>query len=179
MGAYYMATIAKNGEVKMYSTHDVDNGLKLMEHSYIENEYVERIMSMLQETPGHLTWLCDYYEGPGLTWGNVEEATKEEFLEDSDYIDSDYFVLNLTQNLCIDIDEAYKLSRKASTSWPIHPLPILCNSNEQSQGGGDFHQEDSRRATWKGDLIQIVLTADDVPEGFTDVTEDVIFIEER
>jgi len=147
-----------------------------MEHSYIGNEYVERIMSMLKE-PGELTWLCDYYEGDGATWGNTTEATKDEFLKDSEMIEADYIILNTTKKLFIDIAAVEKQSKEHNVeSWPIHPLPILCNSNTESQGGGDFHPEDSRRATWKGDTIQIV-DKDSTPEGYENVTEDVLFYE--
>jgi hypothetical protein len=161
----------------MYNTHDVGNGLKLMEHSYIENSYVERIMSMLRE-PGELTWLCDYYEGDGLTWDNVDEATQGEFLKKSEVNESNYIILNITKKLFIDIAKVYKMEEEHNpTNWPIHPLPILCNSNDGSMGGGDYHPEDSRRATWKGDTIHIVSNTSDIPDGYEDVTEDVLFYE--
>ena len=45
MGQYYKPTCIPKEE-SLYS-HDYDNGLKLMEHSYINNNFVEAVMTML------------------------------------------------------------------------------------------------------------------------------------
>ena len=183
MGSYYEAVIERDNKKKMYYTHDVNEGLKLMEHSYIGNEYTERIMSMLVNNPSPVVWLCDYHEEPGCQWSDFEEASKDEFLTASTFTNSDdinYIILNHTKKLFIDIPVLEKLLiEKDPELWlQIHPIPILCNSDEYSQGGGDFHKEDSRRATWKNDIIEVINKSENnIPEDFKDVTEDVLFFE--
>ena len=174
-----MATIEKNNEEPTrYSTHDVGNGLKLMEHSYIENNYVERIMSMLKK-PANLSWVCDYSDDHPWSWDKTTEATKSEFLKDSDELNTTkYFILNHDKQLFIDIDALFKIEKQHKVdSWPIHPIPILCNSSDQSLGGGDYHPEDSRRNTWDMDSIQIVFNTIDIPDNYGNATEDCAFYE--
>lgn len=175
MGAYYQATIEQEGEEAIrYNTHDAGSGLKLMEHSYISNEYVERIMSMLFDKSSLLTWVCDYTEGTYLDWGKTKEETKEKFLENSYEIMSTYIILNHTQGLKIDIKKLICLNKERM--FIIHPLPILCNSEKKSMGGGDYHNDESLRGTWAGDEIEITYD-ENLNEEYEDVTEDVIFYE--
>ncbi len=75
----------------------------------------------------------------------------------------------------IDVKELFKFyGKQAKDEWYIHPIPLLCNSDTQSLGGGDYHPEDSRRATWCEDIISTSRHRE--PE-YQDVTEDVLFFE--
>ena len=48
MGQYYMPTlIAEDGTVSTLYSHQYDNGLKLMEHSYIGNKFVNAVLTQL------------------------------------------------------------------------------------------------------------------------------------
>ena len=90
MGAYYEATIEKT----RYCTHPSNNGLKLMEHSYVGNDYVDSIMKLLLNTPRQLRWVCDYTdELDGYTW---EETTENEELDGTDRLLGKYYVINHT-----------------------------------------------------------------------------------
>jgi hypothetical protein len=174
-----MATIRESKDkAVMYSTHSRDNGLKLMEHSYLENNYCKHIMSLLKNNPLPLIWLCDYHEADettDLTWDLCEEDETDECIDS--FTDDKYFILNHTKKVFIDVEKLFKLyGEEAKEEWYIHPIPILCNSDTQSLGGGDYHPEDSRRATWCEDII----STSQEPEGeYKDVTEDVLFFEGR
>lgn len=48
MGAYYEATIGEGKNAKRFCTHEADNGLKLMEHSYISNNYCMIITTLMR-----------------------------------------------------------------------------------------------------------------------------------
>ena len=65
MGQYYYPTILREKNKRFYSeefySHDYDNGLKLTEHSYCGNNFVETIMAQLLNKPGRLAWLGDYH----------------------------------------------------------------------------------------------------------------------
>ena len=48
MGQYYMPTlISEDGTVRTLYSHAYDNGLKLMEHSYIGNNFVNAVLTLL------------------------------------------------------------------------------------------------------------------------------------
>ena len=65
MGQYYYPTILREKNKRFYSeefySHDYDNGLKLTEHSYCGNHFVETIMAQLLNNPGRLAWIGDYH----------------------------------------------------------------------------------------------------------------------
>ena len=66
MGQYYMPVILDSKKKKPLGyacSHDFGNGLKLMEHSYIGNEFVSFIESLLIGTPKNLVWAGDYADG--------------------------------------------------------------------------------------------------------------------
>lgn len=61
MGQYYMPTlIDDNGAISILYSHDYDNGLKLMEHSYIGNDFVNAVLTQLWKHPQRLAWIGDY-----------------------------------------------------------------------------------------------------------------------
>ena len=160
----------------MYGTHSRDNGLKLMEHSYLENNYCKHIMSLLEDNPQNLIWLCDYHESDDiteLTWNDAENDDTNKCLDS--FPDDKYYILNHTQKLSIDVQKLLSLYKKENKNgWFIHPIPILCNSDTESQGGGDYRKKDSRRATWCEDEIS---TSKNQNTTFKDITEDVLFYE--
>ena len=172
MGAYYKAVIDNSYSV---NPHKYDNGMKLMEHSYLGNNYCSAIENVLK-TSRLLVWLCDYHEKdetyPHGTWDDYEDKTVKEHSP----LEKRYFI-NHTKEVYIDVEKLVRLSKDISDEWVIHPLPILCNSERSSAGGGDYHKEDSRRATWCNDEIQVILALDEIHFNYTDCTEHCIFKE--
>lgn len=67
MGQYYTPVlIDADGTIRTLYSHDYGNGLKLMEHSYIGNDFVEAVLTQLWERPQRLAWIGDYsndYQG--------------------------------------------------------------------------------------------------------------------
>lgn len=81
MGQYYMPTlIAEDGTVSTLYSHQYDNGLKLMEHSYIGNNFVNAVLTQLWKHPMKVAWIGDYSDGVG---GDPYEAKlpREEFMK--------------------------------------------------------------------------------------------------
>jgi len=151
-----------------------------MEHSYLANDYCKYIISILKDNPKKLVWLCDYHDGKQntqLTWNKTKQVNS--FFMINSFEDDNYWIINHTKKCYIDIKKLKYLyeNSKQSTNWNIHPIPILCNSDEYSQGGGDYHTPDSRRATWCEDLISSSKPYKDEFENFKDVTEDCLFFE--
>lgn len=172
MGAYYMAAI----ENKTFNPHDTDNGMKLMEHSYLYNSYCCAIESMLLDKPQPLVWLCDYHEADEtteLTWGIC--ARTEYKPASPEYSDFKWpvYIINHTKKEFYNKQELAKL---IEDEWKINPLPILTNSDKYAMGGGDYSPDDERRTTWCGDIIEVTLSKDKTKD-YEDVTADVIFYE--
>lgn len=67
MGQYYIPILLseQGGKtVGCFYSHDYDNGLKLMEHSYLRNEFVNAVIAKALSIPKPVTfvWLGDYAE---------------------------------------------------------------------------------------------------------------------
>lgn len=80
MGQYYMPIfITENGDVSTLYAHEFDNGLKLMEHSYIGNYFVNAALSLIENTPLRVAWIGDYSDDPYEDLYSTKMA-KEDFL---------------------------------------------------------------------------------------------------
>jgi hypothetical protein len=61
---YYPVVLGKNKRtVKQWMlSHDFNSGLKLMEHSWIENDFVKRFETLIHDNPQPVVWAGDYAE---------------------------------------------------------------------------------------------------------------------
>lgn len=70
MGQYFQPVILADDKKKvinwMYS-HAYDNGLKLMEHSYIGNDFVSAFETLIANKPKNVVWAGDYADGETKT----------------------------------------------------------------------------------------------------------------
>ena len=198
MGQYYHALILKD---KVYDTnneqvlawlysHNYSNGLKLMEHSWIGNNFVETFESLLSPrgkyTKHRIVWAGDYADGePELTTqdetGRDVETNLYSLCEDNTNINpkgtnkSKYrFILNHTTKEFVDKDKCpisdVWTDPKTGKEYPytVHPLPLLtCEGN--GRGGGDFRGENDFVGTWARHSISVANT---VPKGFTEIVPD-------
>lgn len=65
MGQYYHPTlIGKNHRIHYLYSHEYDNGLKLTEHSYIGNNFVNAVLSQIYKNPMSVAWIGDYSDHP-------------------------------------------------------------------------------------------------------------------
>ena len=66
MGQYYYPTImGKRYGVQGYLySWDYNNGLKLMEHSYMGNNFVNAVLRKIDHQPMRIAWMGDYAENP-------------------------------------------------------------------------------------------------------------------
>lgn len=61
MGQYYHPTIINSrGHVHWLYAHEYDNGLKLMEHSYLGNGFCNAVLSQIFRKPMRIAWMGDY-----------------------------------------------------------------------------------------------------------------------
>ena len=158
--------------------YDFNNGAKLMEHSYVGNKFVNKVMQILanQYYGYHFVWCGDYAD-------EVENSRGESvdlYDKAGDFIDrevEDFFTdlpreekyTQAYNDLCDTFVEDYveykyliNLSKKVYVvmeknnpdEWQVHPLPLFtCNSN--GRGGGDYRLDDERVGSWAFDRIAV------------------------
>lgn len=172
MGQYYHpAILTANGKVKEWaSSHDYDNGLKLMEHSYIGNSFVNVILNRLIDNPQRLVWAGDYAdeEKDGETiyskCGDIEPIQNGDTRNNTCR-----FGINHDKKQFVDLDKV----ETGKWEMRIHPVPLLtCEGN--GRGGGDFRGESKYLGTWSRDRISLSNT---VPDGFAEIVPN--FTEDR
>ena len=169
MGQYYKP-ISIDKMTFLYS-HDYGNGLKLMEHSYIGNNLVNTVESLL--APGgewyknRLVWAGDYADeeenGDNL-WTQVGDDPIEP--EDMEKVESGRYIVNHTEREFVDKD----IVPKDSEGWKVHPLPLLtCEGN--GRGGGDYRRNNDYISSWARDEISI---EKEKPEDFEEIIPNFI-----
>lgn len=178
MGQYYTPILRKPLANKHYKnstfySHDYDNGLKLMEHSYFENNFVNAVCNALVDNPQKVIWLGDYTENGmdlRLTKKQIsflhsvaaDEHFKIEPTARSQKFDwnEQWYLINDTKRTYIDLKQYIEKAPHAfknwynGEKWVIHPLPLLTASSN-GMGGGDYNGDDDAVGTWCNDVLYI------------------------
>lgn len=189
MGQYYTPIIKRsNNNFETYYSHDYNNGLKLMEHSYIGNNFVDTVLKQLYNNPGRLAWVGDYAEnddyfnGTDLAKFIIESQDEDHELKNrkkptatnGDFA-SNKFVINLRTGEYINMAKYIDIAPKDSYGGQVHPISLL-TAVGNGRGGGDYFGDfESVVGDWAGDEIVV---RDSEPTSGTDITEDCIFVEE-
>jgi hypothetical protein len=191
MGQYYFPTCIETKQ-HLYS-HDYDSGLKLMEHSWANNEFVRAVMGLLTPKGAwykkRLVWAGDYgdmsfedfvtdpVEDVIRRLGDrviiTEEITDENKIKPTPIKSiKNKFIVDHTQKLFVDMN---KLSQH-SDRWTINPLPLL-TSNGNGQGGGDYDGSDMHLVgSWAAHIISVE-TKRTLPKDYVELKTN--FTEER
>ena len=151
MGQYYKPTSVDKME-SLYS-HDYGNMSKLMEHSYIDNDFVniaEYMLSPEGDWYKHsFVWAGDYAdeeESGNNLYSDANEIKLKNYPEES----SGRYILNHTKKEYVDKD----IVPKDKEGWSVHPLPLLtCEGN--GRGGGDYLRNNRYIGDWARDEISI------------------------
>lgn len=161
MGQYYKPICLDNGlqEQWIYS-HEYGNGLKLMEHSYIGNNFVgmvERLLSngnMWHMKP--LVWAGDYADTDKFQLHNLYEQCDEynQFKNKKELKPLNVrYIINHTKKEFVDKNKV----PKDKDGWRVHPLPLLtCEGN--GRGGGDYWVDNPNLGRWSRDIISVSKT---------------------
>ena len=181
MGQYYRPCVlkknwkqAKNVVKATLDSWDFDNGLKLMEHSWIGNGLVRRMEYLLaNQFKGYpFVWSGDYADAVVTKKGNhyiynesddfiyknpnseCKSALYKELINAIPKFNIPYYryLVNYSKK------EYCVMPKHNSSKLIVNPLPILtCDGN--GRGGGDYRIEDERIGSWAFDRIG--LTNDD------------------
>ena len=157
MGQYY-SPVNEDKMEQLYS-HDYNSGLKLMEHSWLDNNFVKTVENLLAPgQPWHkckLTWAGDY----GKQYDYLSKAKQIKPLESTH---SYRYIINHDEKQYVDkhnvkgFRPSWAGSADAEEEWKIHPLPLL-TADGNGGGGGDFRGEDPNELVgyWAGDSISV------------------------
>lgn len=169
MGQYYKPINLANGQW-LYS-HDYGSGLKLMEHSWIGNQFVGVVMKMM--LPGGqwhrkpIVWCGDYYseEGEEDYYDQAVDGNKirsEETLSEEEQCRA-ILVNHTTKEYVIYSKLPGDLDR-----WQINPLPLL-TALGNGRGGGDYYDDlpDSDKVgIWAKHILSVEF---EIPDGYTEL----------
>lgn len=152
-----------------FYSHEYDNGLKLMEHSYKGNNFVNAVRNwLIASGGGRLVWAGDYADGEGKDKPNISDYAEE--LHPTHFTDEDkpeyHYYNNHDKHEYVDLD---KCQSKDEWGLTIEPLPLLtCEGN--GRGGGDYEGNDMKLVgRWARDFI----TCDMAPtEGYKELKTD-------
>ena len=177
MGQYYQSAILaenKKTVIAFVYSHDYGNGLKLMEHSYIGNNFVRAFESLIKNKPQRVVWAGDYANKCKGLKTNVFDRCKDKFkVNPTDFPTKreSRYVVNHTKKQFVD-----KVSVPEIAGWDgakIHPLPLLtCQKGCNGLGGGDFNGKDPNNliSSWEKDLISVESKK---PKGFKELIFDL------
>ena len=163
MGQYYKAISIDADEC--IEPWDYEEGAKLMEHSYIGNNTVNAVESLISKNGNwhntRIVWAGDYADNEinsehnlySLTDNKVNPATNSKF--------GFRYIVNSTKMQFID----KKKIKKDADGYRIHPLPLL-TAEGNGRGGGDFRKDDNRIGSWARDKIFATNTK---PKGYEEI----------
>lgn len=186
MGQYYTPVIKRGNRIDRVYSHDFGSGLKLMEHSYVGNAFVNVVANNLVENPAQLIWLGDYAGAHDFNRGNLKPEDFDRvytyaWTDDDDFDNTT--LLNPNTNFDWEKDwyfvnkdkhEFLLMPKTTENSWEISPISLL-TAVGNGRGGGDYRGNDlSVVGYWAGDVVELTQVK---PENFTDITEDVQFEE--
>ncbi|MGY1969642.1 hypothetical protein ACW9HH_35935 [Nocardia gipuzkoensis] len=174
MGQYYKAILLAddtNEIICSLTARDYDHFVKLTEHSWIGNEYVEAVEALLAQ-PTRVVWAGDYApKEPGTVLNLYMKANSAPKAQKTKPRPVGGYVVNHDKRLYVD-----KAAVKPNNhGFRLHPLPIL-TAEGNGQGGGDLHPENTSGnfdlvGTWARDRISVT---DTPPEGYDELTFDLI-----
>jgi hypothetical protein len=156
MGQYYNpAILDKNRKTvkKWMYSHDYSNGLKLMEHSYLGNNFVGSFESLILNNPERVIWAGDYADNCSQRKTNVYNRCKDNLkVNPSTGIFTARYVINHSKKTFVDKNKVPK--DKSNFNMKLHPLPLL-TADGCGRGGGDFRGENPLIGTWARDIISV------------------------
>jgi len=196
MGQYYQPTSIDRLEY-LY-THDYEgNGLKLMEHSWVGNIFVDTICNLLKKGgiwhKTRIAWIGDYTKPDDLAEVQVGDKCFDlHELYDKPSSDNpkgvikkikpkakkmpgSYLLVNHSKKQFVDITKC----KPVTVAWSddeddkIHPLPLLTASSN-GRGGGDFFPSNNSGkyiGTWCGDIISVEF---EMPDGYKEIVPNFI-----
>ena len=174
MGQYYKAILLdkeKQNVIGWVSPYQYDSGSKLMEHSWMKNDFVKSFENMIYKNPMPVTWCGDYADAVD---GSEEGDNFYSLCEDKTNLTPSTILGEHKSQYIINHDTLeYVDKAKVPTDkdgWQIHPLPLL-TAEGNGRGGGDFRGESELVGLWSRNLISV---SEELPKGYTELVFDIV-----
>jgi hypothetical protein len=159
MGQYYLAIIlGEEGQkpeiIRIYMT-PFNSGMKLTEHSYLKNNFVNTFESLLAPDgifyKSRIVWAGDYADNEV---GQEENLHQIAFNQPNKDFTTKYQALTLEKNQYI-INHTKKQYVDKEKHDKYHPLPLLV-AEGNGRGGGDYHGiNQDIIGSWSRDVISV------------------------
>ena len=180
MGQYYKIIILadkkfKKEIIRMWMCpYAYSNGSKLMEHSYIGNNFIQALEYLISPKGmfymSRIVWAGDYADSEEDEDYNLYMLTDDNNIQSSKSVDTECYryIVNHTKNLYVD--KKRNIDNKEKNNYLIvHPLPLLV-SEGHGRGGGDYNGKNAELCgTWARDTISAEET---IPDGFEELVCD-------
>ena len=174
MGQYYYPIVLdENGKkiIVWMCAHNYNNGLKLMEHSYLGNNFVSTFEFGLSPEGPHyksrVVWAGDYADKEPDQEKNLYQMCDEYTMISPQVKETKMYryIVNHNKKQFVDKTKVPK-----QENFALHPLPLLtCEGN--GRGGGDYRGESPLIGSWARDIISVEEVA---PEGFEELVFDLV-----
>jgi hypothetical protein len=160
---YYCVFLAEDGKYIRAWLDPLahNNGMNLMEHSYIKNNFMGKVESNLGPKGAfymsRVVWAGDYAEAETDSENNLHTMCLDSLQKAIGASTDNHiyrYIINHSKKLFID---------KRALTGQIHPLSLL-TSEGNGRGGGDYYGPNKELCgTWAGDIISV---NDSVPSDF-------------
>ncbi len=141
MGQYFDCVMGSaTTKFRKYPAHDFGQGAKITEHSWVGNDFVNKMAHILRFTPRQVAWIGDYAEDVEPKFDNVAEFKYNGVKKlPVDYMENG-ILANYRKKEYLDMSLYYELNKydDARDTWCLNPLPLL-TAVGNGQGGGDYH----------------------------------------
>jgi len=166
--------ITSDGRIMTLYSHEFDSGMKLMEHSWIGNDFVNAVYSLIYKNKKRVAWIGDYSGDDYVETSDAyaKALPEKEFMEiyskvwaekDKYRIPKKHFsphdlniltqetkrmyLLNHAKKLYLDMNRyIFDATVKDGTGkgWCVNPLPLLTACGD-GRGGGDFRNSSKNK----------------------------------
>ena len=161
LGDFAHLRITKSEFIRLWlSSFFYSNGLKLMEHSYINNKFVSAFEYLISPDGifhmSRVVWAGDYADNEPDSELNLNQMASEidrkmEKTDKTHDVSCYRYIVNHTKKIYVD---------KSALTTNIHPLPLLI-SEGNGRGGGDYSGQNKELCgTWARDMISVERTID-------------------
>ncbi len=165
MGQYYRPVNIDRNE--WLSSFDYGNGQKLMEHSYVGNDFVAAVERLLAGAwkGGRIVWAGDYADPETVGGDNLfDRVTDRNKIQPAAVVPRGRrmfrYLLNHDRRAFVDVETA----PVDAEGFSVHPLPLL-TAEGNGRGGGDYRRIDGRIGSWARQRIE---AASNVPADYVE-----------
>lgn len=160
MGQYFHPTFLANEKqgnkeviIAAFNSHKYDNGLKLTEHSYNDNNFVNAVINTAKKYKKgvRIVWAGDYAKDEQYRRKNLYFLADEKvFINNASQKYPDVrWMFNENKGQVVDLWDLFE-----ADGMTIHPLPIL-TAEGNGQGGGDYEGTSMNLVgSWARDVIR-------------------------